>query len=480
MGNFGSRGSSTGSTGEARRRSSASTARVNLPEGTLPSLYQRRLEQLAQEVVDSPPPVPLEETLRQCVDFCYGGGLEWAPHVRVTVYADNAAEHQANVPVYSTLLCTWGVPSFANEKIPCRNIAGTDVSSGYVTRSPFWSRSIRSLDRSRSVLHRELGHQLLHWFVSLDHNDKRKQLLVNIVLQLHEACYNCIGRHKEVFEYCIYDLLEAEMAGNVISSLPGVDDEARAGASAVVQRHAGLFLDRHKRHALQASILSPLKFIFQKRYEVFENIDSHGASFWGSVLMAGCFGGLELPFESIVELDTGWTWAAVDFLPAMMQHSETRAALERFMAPGNIGIDWRTLTEQQPRLRPPSFSSRPARLPGLPMLGGFGSAVAEARRSRSTLHVALRPYADRFAQAMVLPVLLKQCALSAVGSVTWDAALGPALAVLSEDVFGTPLGPADLRAALVDATDAAKIEVDTELFAKLLKAAGVPWVQGAC
>jgi len=322
-----------------------------------------------------------------------------------------------------------------------------------------------------------LGHQLLHWFVSLDNGDQRKQLLVNVVLQLHEACYNCIGRHKEVFEYCIYDLIEAEMEGGAISRIAGVD-EARAGASAVVQRHASLFLDRHKRHALQASILSPLKFIFQKRYEVFENIDSHGASFWGSVLVASFFDGLELPFESIVELDTGWTWAAVDFLPAMMQQSETRAALERFIAPENIGIDWRTLTEQQPRLRPPSLSSRPARLPGLPILGGFGSAVAEARRSRSSLNAALRPYAERFAQAMALPVLLRQCALSAVGSVTWDAALGPALAILSEGVFGSPLSPADLRAALVDATDAARIEVDVELFSKLLEAAGVPWMQG--
>jgi hypothetical protein len=323
-------------------------------------------------------------------------------------------------------------------------------------------------------------HQLLHWFISLDNADKRKQLLVNIVLQLHEACYNCIGRHKEVFEYCIYDLIEADVAGDASCGAKGLDDGAlaHAGACAAVRRHAGLFLDRHKRHALQASVLSPLKFLFQNKYEVFENIDSHGASFWGSVLTAGFFPDLELPFESIVELDTGWTWGAVDFLPVMMQHREMRAALERFLLPENIGRDWRSLTDQQPRIRLPAGVGRPSRLPGLPIFGGFGSAIAEARQSQSYLHVALQPYAQRFAEAMALPVLLRHCALAAVGSATWDAALGPALAILSEEVLGARLSPADLRAVLVDPSDPARLHVDTDLFAKLLGAAGITWAEG--
>eukprot|EP00971_Amphidinium_carterae_P078401 1551047-Amphidinium_carterae.1 len=112
-----------------------------------------------------------------------------------------------------------------------------------------------------------------------------------------------------------------------------------AVSSSVVQSEL-----RHKRAALHAAILSPLKFLFQNKYEVFENIDSHGASFWVAVLSEACsklshgsfclhmlciklkdhqscaevfFPGLQMPFESIVGLDGGWAWAAVDFLPFM-------------------------------------------------------------------------------------------------------------------------------------------------------------------
>merc|ERR1711937_124095 len=103
------------------------------------------------------------------------------------------------------------------------------------------------------------------------------------------------------------------------------------------------------------------------------------------------------------------------------------------MMPENIGTDWRTLTVAM-GLRPPP-GVRLGRLPGLPMFGmadGFSSTIAEARKPRSTLHAALQPYAERFAQAMAHPALLRQCALAAVGSTSWDAALGPSLSLLSE------------------------------------------------
>lgn len=464
--------SSSSSRKSAHSRQAA--ADPKLPSGVGPSIYQRRLEQLAKEVLESPPAVSLEKTLRNCIDFCYGGGPDWAPHVRVTVYADNPSEHQTNVPVYSTLLCTWGEPAFVNERIDCRAIPGTDVSGGCNRPSPFWNRRFQSDALRRPVLYRDLGHQLLHWFSSLDNGDPRKQLLVNIMLQLHEACYNCIGRHKEVFEYSIYDLIDSELetASSPLSSV-GNSEIARAGAQGVVMRHAGVFLDRHKRHALQASILSPLKFLYQNTYEVFENIDSHGASFWSCVLASGFFPELELPYESIVDLDNGWTWGAIDFLE-LMRTADGEKVLERFLAPQNIGRDWRTLSRGIPA---PRTCSR-KRLPGLPMTfsSGFQAAVEAARNPRSELHKAIRPYAERFRRVMDRDLMLRNFAMTALSSAAWDASLGPALSCLSESVFGTTLAPADLRAVLLgDCTDAANIQVDIENFSSLLRSAGVLW-----
>merc|ERR1712187_478926 len=101
--------------------------------------------------------------------------------------------------------------------------------------------------------------------------------------------------------------------------------------------------------------------------------------------------------------------------------------------------------------------------------------MGESCRPGSILQTALRPYAERF--AMAKPILLRQCALSAMGSATWDASLGPALAALSGESFGgNQLSPADLRAALIgDCTDVGSLDVNTELFEALLRTAGVPW-----
>jgi len=284
------------------------------------------------------------------------------------------------------------------------------------------------------VPYRDLVHQLLYWFVSLADTDARKQLLVNIMLQLHEACYNCIGRHKEVFEYCVHDLIEAE-AEACIDLEPKIGASARMEGSAAaiaetraaraafadagldrsrraVCRHAAMFLDRHKRNALQASVLAPLKFIFQNDYKVVENIDSHGASFWATMLVQGFLPGFEMPSESIEELDTGWTWGSVDFLE-LMRKGDAAIALERLSAFENLGRDWRQLTRG---LKPPC-GANVRRLPGLPlMLGfavgpGFVEAVEEVKRPNTRLKRALEPYAERFVSLMMRPVLLRACTI---------------------------------------------------------------------
>ena len=45
-------------------------------------------------------------------------------------------------------------------------------------------------------------------------------------------------------------------------------------AMSIVKHHAEVFLDRHKRNALHAAFLSPLKYLVQDVYEIFENLDS--------------------------------------------------------------------------------------------------------------------------------------------------------------------------------------------------------------
>lgn len=452
-----------------------------LPYGTLHSLYSRRVVKLAQEALESPSPDELEVTLRKCIAFCYNVTTEWAPFVRVTVFADNPSEHQSNIEVLGALLRAWGVPGFEGLEVQCRPIHGTDVRGGRVVANPFWSRIVKVGEQEVSC--REVAHQLLHWFVSLSDSSPRKQLLVNILLQLHEACFNCIGRHKEVFEYCIYDLIDAETAEGVIESVPadstascgsGSVDQGRAPhaedrARSIVRHHAAWFLDRHKRAALHAVTISPLKFLYQHRYEVFENLDSHGSSFWASMLTDVFFPGLEMPFEPIVDLDTGWSWGAVHFLPVMAT-GDGHTALERFCSLEGLGRDWRSLAAG---LQPPDAPLR--RLPGLHYCS-FEEALSEARRPRSQLRRTLEPYAVRFAGLMERRILLWRCGLAAVGSERWDAELGPALVILAEEVLREHLTPQELRERLCgDCADAAAISPDSDLLASLLRAAGVPW-----
>eukprot|EP00928_Gymnodinium_smaydae_P029579 TRINITY_DN22234_c0_g1_i1.p1 TRINITY_DN22234_c0_g1~~TRINITY_DN22234_c0_g1_i1.p1 ORF type:complete len:462 (+),score=72.02 TRINITY_DN22234_c0_g1_i1:103-1488(+) len=447
----------------------------NLPSlapEVLPSLYWRRLALLARDLFERPPREPLEQTLRGCIAFCYGVTREWAPHVRVTVFADNPAEHQVNVPVYDVLLRTWSAPGFESTRIPCRAVPGTDVESGLVAANPFWSRTVA--EAARALAYRDLVHGILEWFLALQDGDARKQLLVNILLQLHEACFNCIGRHKEVFEYCVYDLIDAETTGPAVSEAGpenGLGASPTQAARQTVRRFADRFLDRHKRAALHAAILSPIKFLFQNHYEVYENLDSHGASFWVAVLCA-FFPGLEMPYESIEGLDKGWAWGAVDFLPAMRE-GDSKLALERLSNIECFDIDWR---QRCKGLKPPQIP--PGRIPGLTLLGpsGFARAIAEVRRPGSALRRRLQPCVARFAAMVARPVLLRRCALNAVTSLAWESRDGPAFAALSEVALGEALTPAALRERLVpDVSDPASIHVDVESFAMILRAAGVAW-----
>ena len=80
-----------------------------------------------------------------------------------------------------------------------------------------------------------------------------------------------------------------------------------------------------------------------------------------------------MPFERIEQLDTGWGWAAVDFLPSMSSKPSS-IALDRFSNPENLGRDWRSLTRDLPA--PSALPRRFRYLPLTPGPNGFEEAFA--------------------------------------------------------------------------------------------------------
>lgn len=459
------------------------SSRANAPDGadgagpaTLPwslraSRYQRRVKQLADEVCTSPFDESLDVTLKRCIAFCYGVTVDWAPFVRVTVFADNANEHQLNVPVYHSLLVCFGEPDYLREQVKCKAVPGTDVQDGLVKPSAFWTRKIPG----KSIPFRALAHALLGFFVELEDADPRKQLLVNILLQMHEACYNCVGRHKEVFEYCVYDLLDAEQRPDG-RRLPS----DRQQAMALVRQHAEIFLDKHKRNALHAAYLSPLKYLFQDIYEIFENLDSHGASFW--VAMLKCFfPDLDMPFEDIEQLDIGWTWGAIDFLP-MTSHGSAKLALQRFSDPAQLSLDWRTVTRDLPGTAPSfegfgalaavgaPFLGRFRGLPFRPGPAGFKEALRRIRQ-QPAMQKAFLPYVERFTFFFQPSILLQRWTFFALSSDRWAAELGPALLRLRSE----PSAVAEAVEALREELCSADGEVNVDVASSLLGLAEVPW-----
>lgn len=443
-----------------------------LPWSLRASRYQRRVKQLADEVCTSPRDESLEVTLKRCIAFCYDVTVDWAPFVRVTVFADNVNEHQLNVPVYHSMLMCFGEPHDLREQVKCKAVPGTDVQDGLVKPSVFWTRKIPG----RSLPFRALAHALLGFFVDLEDADPRKQLLVNILLQMHEACYNCVGRHKEVFEYCVYDLLDAERRPD---GRPVPSD--RQQAMALVRQHAEIFLDKHKRNALHAAYLSPLKYLFQDIYEIFENLDSHGASFWVAMLKT-FFPDLDMPFEDIEQLDIGWAWGAIDFLP-MTSHGSAKLALQRFSDPANLSLDWRTVTRDLPRNSPrfegfgalgAPYLRRFRGLPFRPGPAGFQEALRRIRQ-QPAMQKAFLPYIERFTSFFQPSILLQRWTFFALSSDRWVGELGPALQRLRADPAPSAVAPEAVE-ALREELCSVDGEVNVDVALSLLGLAEVPWV----
>ena len=159
-----------------------------------------------------------------------------------------------------------------------------------------------------------------------------------VVFQLADACGHCVGRQKQVFEL----LIESDPVGK---------EETLVESQGIFSILILGFIDELKRTAISKAFIEPLHHIFQNNPEIEENLDSHGRSFWCTVVenLSGikakdlkgekaqtlsewveCLlkdsesssSFIALPYEDISFEDVGWAWGARDFLRIFELHPE--------------------------------------------------------------------------------------------------------------------------------------------------------------
>jgi len=275
------------------------------------------------------------DILTKAIAFAYLCAEEDVPGRRVTTFSDNIEETQFNVPILQTILVTLDIDSTLI--VRCKPIRGTDVSFGMVQKSEFYSRKLKGGTYGDLVI------GILDWYVKLAEDDPNKQLLTNHVLQLHEACFNCIGRHKEVLEYLIQDTM--------LAMQPTLDISRPNSGNGLFITLFRRFLDRMKIMVLDLTIINPLKYIFRDKYSVYENLDNHGRSFWSAIAERT---GIAMPYDDIQDVDTGWSWGAYNFWNSLPPEAQII-----YTDPNNIGKNWTDLCKNLPPLTgyPPFFGS---------------------------------------------------------------------------------------------------------------------------
>eukprot|EP00397_Hematodinium_sp_SG-2012_P039730 GEMP01043421.1.p1 GENE.GEMP01043421.1~~GEMP01043421.1.p1 ORF type:complete len:397 (+),score=71.02 GEMP01043421.1:165-1355(+) len=336
--------------------------------------------------------------LVRAIAFAYLCAEEDVSNRRVTAFADNAIETQFNVPVLQTLLITLGIDK--ELVVRCTPVEGTDVSFGVVQQSIFYNRTIgdgRYLDLILS---------LLEWFVNLEEDHCAKALLTNHVLQLHEACFNCIGRHKEVLEYLVNDAMMAS--------------QPTSGEAVFVTLFAR-FLDKLKIQVLDLTVIHPLKYIFSHVYRIYENLDNHGRSFWCAILEKA---NIELPYDDIKEVDTGWVWGAYDFWSVLSPE-----ARRIFSDSENLGKGWMELSKSLPKSRQPPY-----------FCGVWGLRLPQFITTIPRCEV--QPYHQRFLRLLTSDIILRRFCLFLVQLPEWSEVARLFGSVRQEDLVDPETGEA--------------------------------------
>ena len=164
------------------------------------------------------------------------------------------------------------------------------------------------------------------------YNEQRLQILGSILeeailtgdttcllYQLHDACSYCVARHKEVFE-------------RIVSPIsPHSTDSSR-----IIKEAVAHFMDDFKRDALTSAFINPIRFIYKNSPEMLDNLESHGRSFWSSLMEVVT--GISMPYEDISAVDVGWAWGARDFLKIMLKYPHLDKAIRSVIwNPSNFG-----------------------------------------------------------------------------------------------------------------------------------------------
>ena len=396
-----------------------------------------------------------------------------AAALRADVVADNPDETQTQVPVFDSL-CV----SVLRERrvVQVTPVPGTDVDAGYVTPSTFYAqrmlvphgaRTKRDADspptsptKAKRRVHVSYAQALLHvmgamlealqeWEASGCEGADPCPRFTDYFLQVLEACFNCVGRHKEAFELIVRGYIEMRQRQRDGAACSDSTLQANAVATRHVRLHFGAWLDAYKIHALRAAVIDPLLFLLRHRYDVWENIESHGMSFWSTIVEAAL--DIPMPLERLGSLDTGWGWGARFVDDEKDLHAEVlRRCAE------NVGVGWRSA------LRGLASPKRPADMPVRMHVESYGtlqdiSDAVRGERLGSTVRQELAPTLQRFAAHLSAERIAKRFTLHLINR---SDSLPPCVQALQPTQY-------------LDATDPEDVQYDMDGLFSMLASVGV-------
>eukprot|EP00754_Rhynchopus_humris_P018558 Rhum_TRINITY_DN14605_c7_g1::Rhum_TRINITY_DN14605_c7_g1_i3::g.103756::m.103756 len=391
--------------------------------------------------------------------------------LRADIVADNPDETQTQVPVFDSL-CV----SVLRERrvVQVTPVPGTDVDAGFVTPSAFYAqrmlvphgaRTKRDADspptsptKAKRRVHVSYAQALLHvmgtmlealqeWEASGCQGDDPCPRFTDYFLQVLEACFNCVGRHKEAFEHIVRGYIE--MRQREADCASAIERDAASEKTGAVKMHFGAWLDAYKIHALRAAVIDPLLFLLRHRYDVWENIESHGMSFWSTIVEAAL--DIPMPLERLGSLDTGWGWGArfVD------DDKELHAEVLRRCAE-NVGVGWRCA------LRGLASPKRPADMPARMHVESYCtlqdvSDAVRGERLGSTVRQELAPALQRFAAHLSAERIAKRFTLHLINRLD---TMPPCVQALQPTQY-------------LDATDPEDVQYDMDGLFSMLASVGV-------
>eukprot|EP01060_Flectonema_neradi_P015045 TRINITY_DN21724_c0_g1_i1.p1 TRINITY_DN21724_c0_g1~~TRINITY_DN21724_c0_g1_i1.p1 ORF type:complete len:514 (+),score=75.31 TRINITY_DN21724_c0_g1_i1:78-1544(+) len=257
-------------------------------------IYDREVESIAQLAFDAN--LNGEEVVKKVISRVYE--VDDVDTLLADVAADNTEETQVGIKPLDTFMVA--VLHSGSYKAKVKPVPHTDISTGVVFPHPFYLKHKTVVD-AEGEEQKVRYSAIVVYLLNMLHQQNAPQLS-NCFLQVLEATFNCVARHKEVFEYMIGVYISLKREGSQIS-------KTSPSSPRSLETMFNIWLDTYKRQALFASIINPLLFLHQNCYAVYENLASHGASFWAAAIQS--IFNIPMPFELIPDLDRGWSWGAL-------------------------------------------------------------------------------------------------------------------------------------------------------------------------